>query len=607
MGPLKKTIAAAVLVFLPAYCEVHDVPGRKQDKPDNCGPTAVTACLGWFKNHGYDLKTRDGKTDLDDIQKQIDKDSRSSDREKADHEREVDELEHALKRLLKGGPYEKRLKPGRPEPGDLKGYKYLDTEFSHGEDIILLLRFGNNQGHYVTVRNITPNKSGGRTIEYMDPADGMVHMVDVQADGGKLRLVYDGKKGYIENALTLSPTNTTESSDPTNADPANPGAGKKVIYKPYFPQYAVPKDLHILVSDCDLKNYSVTGLPEGWTVSIQRIAGKCYLTVNKGEAKADLDSGKDIDVVYKGAKMFSRREHAVIQTADGGVKMTSPLTDEPGEAIADRDVRPPDQVRGFVCSLGEQATEGRYAANLKWTTVPGAAGYVVRETHSGAVMGRSAGPAITLQLMPDTLYSLTVAAEVDDSSVIGPESEPIVVHRDDDLTMIAAAGDTQTLEYVSPLTSWHYPYSWTFTVPGADRETRIDVTTIVGAMDPPVPTRVGDAQARWYYLTATTPLRSGPVTIEIPYADETDHPRLYTLANGAWTDVTLKVDADRRMISGKLAGLGAVAIVDAPKAAQGFALWGVSVVVALIIILLLAFRMRRATRKASEIRSRREK
>jgi len=196
--------------------------------------------------------------------------------------------------------------------------------------------------------------------------------------------------------------------------------------------------------------------------------------------------------------------------------------------------------------------------------------------------------------MSDTLYSITVAAEVEDSSVSGPESEPVVVHRDHDLTMIALAGGPQTLDYVSPLTSWHFPYAWKFTIPGADQETRIDVTTIVGTVDPPLPAGAGDAQARWYYFTEAAPLRSGPVLIEIPYTDDTLNPRLYTLASGIWTDVTANVDPSRRMISGKLPALGAVAIIDAPKSPLW---WGVAAVLFLLIaLILIAGRMRRATR-----------
>lgn len=579
------TLLTGLLLPVFAFGQAHEVPGRKQDKPDNCGPTALTSCVGWFQNHGYpDLRTRDGKNGLDDLQKQIDKDSRSSEREPKDHERTVDELGHALEKLLKGGPYEKRLNPGKPGPTDLKDYRYLDTEFSHGEDIILLIRFGDNQGHFLTVRNITTNASGGRTIEYMDPADGNTHQMDVTVEGGKLKLTYDGKKGYIENALTLSPVNTTESTEPENIDPAAPGAGKKVTYRPYFPAYSVPKDLHILVSDCDIRQFTVAGLPTGWSVTIQRIGGNCYLTFNRGSATTDLTSGQRIEVVYRGKKKFARRDHALIQTSDGGATMTAPITDDPGEAIADSEVQPPDRVEGVICSIRDGGEDGRYGVRLRWHATPRAVGYVIRETYGRIVLGRTTVPEISLELLSDTLYSLTVAAELEDPDITGPASDPVVVHRDRAFGMVSAVGGQQTLTYVSPLTSWHRPYSWQFTIPGADQEVRISVTAVVGDLDPPLPATIGKAESRWYHFASGKGLHAGKTLIEIPYGADENHPRLYALSQGDWTDVTVKIDENRRMISGSLSALGTVAILDANANRSGRVWWMILVAVVLSLL-----------------------
>lgn len=589
---VRNALLSGMLCPLLSFSEVHDVPGFRQDKPDNCGPTAVTSCLGWFQKHGYPgIKTRGGKTGLDDIRKQIDRGSRSSGRDTDDHERTVDELGHAIEGLLQGGPYGKRLKAGKPGPTDLKDFRYLDSEFSHGEDIILLIRFGNNQGHFVTVRNITANAAGGRTIEYMDPAGGGTHTMDVSAQGAQLKLTYNGQRGFIENALTLSPANTTESADPKSVDPAHPPAGTKVTYRPFFPPHAVPRDLHILVSDCEKSHYTVTGLPNGWTISIQRIHGKCYLTFNRGTATTDLTSGQEIDVVYRGTKKFARRDHAVIQTSGGGTAMTSPLSDDPGQAIADREVERPGRVSGVICSVGE-GSDGRYTARLEWGPVPGAAGYLVRDTYTGNVLGSGAAPAITLALQPDTMYSLEVAAELDDPDVTGEPSDPVVFYRDEAIGATAAAGGPQTLDYVSPLTSWHRPYSWKIAVPGAGHAVHISVTTVDGNLDPPLPPGVYTSQRRWYHFASDTPLRTGASTVEIPYNSGIKNPRMYALSGGTWVDATRRVDASRRMISGNLAALGSVAIVDVPASGSSRIRWVLGILV-LLIALVLAVRSRR--------------
>lgn len=592
---MKRILLALLLVSLTAVqAQVHDVPARKQDKPDNCGPTAVTSCLGWFRNHGYDLRTRDGKSGLDDLQKQIDQDSSSSDRNANDHERTVDELGHGLQRLLKGGPYEKRLRPGKPqEPGDLKNFGYLDREFSHGEDIILLIRFGNNQGHFVTVRNITPNGSGGRTIEYMDPADGQTHTMDVDVQGGKLRLNYNGQKGYIENALTLSPVNVTESTTPQPVDPSDPGKGKKVTYHPYFPEYAKARDLHILVTDCDRSHYIVNGLPQGWSVSITRSNGKCFLTINRGNATADLSSGDGIEVIYKGQKKFVQRSNGVVQTSDGGTTMASPLSNDPGQVIADRQVRLPGEAIELSCSIGETAGPESFAVHLQWTPVAGASGYVVRESYTGAEVGRSASPEITLNLPPDVLHSLSIAAQADDPDVEGPASEPVVIYRDVAFSEPFSSSPA-TLEYVDPLTSWHRPYSWKLSIPGGEQDGHLIVTIVSGAADPPLPADAGTPQPRWYHFSADARLRPGNVEIEIPYGGDAHNPRLYLFAQGRWTDVTDHVDSERHMISGKLPQLGPVVILGASgsRILQISYLW-IAALLAILVLLWLIMRRRR--------------
>ena len=152
------------------------------------------------------------------------------------------------------------------------------------------------------------------------------------------------------------------------------------------------------------------------------------------------------------------------QPRDGGhtfALATSDIPDAPGRPVATVRDEP----------------QGQFAVMLSWQPSSDAsvAVYEIYDVHSGELFAFTEMPEILLtELEADVVYNLAVAA-VNSEEMTSAESAAVMFHRDEAVGVVA--GGPQTLHYVPPLYSWHEPYGWSISLPGADfKGVTIEVT-----------------------------------------------------------------------------------------------------------------------------------
>lgn len=587
----------------PAFANLHDVPNLSEGPIDNhCGPTAAGSCIAWWKENGYpDIKTRSGGTTPEDMRDQLASDAKTD----ANTGTDLGELAKAMNRMIDEGPnnqpgaHKGQLKAkGTLQPSDLRNFNFLDSEFQHGEDILMLITYvvnGVKQNHFVTVRKVT-GTGNMRTVSYMDPETGSVKSTTLTMQNNKLETTYEGHSGYVSGFITMSPAVAVASTvEPVN--PANPNGPKKIKYKVHYPHPTdypdkLVKDLHVEVKDCTQANYQVTGLPAGWQWQVAMAAdGKCYLTFWKGGSAMDLPSGSEITVTYSGPNPVQEREQIITPTTSGASNpATGPLPKLPGHAVVSLTGTAPEQVSQPRVMILESPPES-LGTVLAWDPSPDpfVNGYAIFSNYTDQQIGFTNDPFfVTTGLSADTPYSLSVFPVRLDGTH-GAPSEPIFFHRDELSGLQIAPGGIQTLVFPPPLSSYHLDNQWQVTIPGAASNGSLIVHTVSAMPEPPHPTPAF-LQGTFWHLSSTASVLAGPVSVTIPYSETRVYGpeellQVHHLNAGVWTNVTSSVDTDLNLIHATLPQMGTVLIVNASPPVPAMSSW--AMVTAALCLLIL--------------------
>ncbi|MBW7905694.1 MAG: hypothetical protein LC135_00695 [Phycisphaerae bacterium] len=565
----------SLVLLLPALTPIaaaqHNVPGNEQDGDNDCGPAAAASCLKWFQQNGYpDLKAGNGGNGLKDFENQLETDAETGENGTWAHK-----LMKAMNKLVNGTAYKGQLQAKLPDKkSDYGSFDYLDSEFSHNEDILLLLSYkdedGNQINHYVTVKNIT-GAGDTRSCEYMDPATGGFKTGEMKFVDGKMQMKHDDKDVNIAGILTMSPANTTESkAEPV--DPNNPAAGTKITYTVYYPPHRPTKDLHVWVSDCTKTNYQVSGLPAGWQWDVKQEGNRCYIHFWKDGSNSDIPNGGSITVTYTGPGKVKEAVKVITPTTDGnGTVSDGALPPGNGHTVAAVSPENPPGAPARVAMGLIDVTPESVSALVAWEPVsdPNVALYEVYDMNTGDRVAETPGPQWQLfGLEPDVIHEYAVVARSFD--VLGSEtSASVLVYHDQAGALDLLPGPQQQLAYVSPLYSGDAPTMMRLTLPGSAAPGKLHVITMGGAPLTPLPAGHGSQHEHYYQFFSDVPLNPGPVHVAVPY-HSTDVEgsesgiRLLALLGGQWVDVTTGVDPSANLVMGQLPQLAPLVIVNGP-------------------------------------------
>ncbi len=568
-----------------AVAKTHDVPKLQQEGLNDCGPTAAASCIKWFQQNGYpDIKTRGGSNDIDDMKDQLEDDA-GTDSDGTD----THKLRNAMNRLINEGPngqdgaHKKQLKAKCPSNRSAyRDFGFLDDEFEHGEDIIILLKYPGSkgdEGHYVTTREIS-GSGNTRTFQYMDPATGTYKTSTITDAGDKLTVDYDGKTAKIGGILTMSPDNSTESTiEPV--DPNDPSQGTKITYTPYFPPHNKTKDLHVWIGDCNKSNWQVNGLPAGWTWDVHTAAdGKCYLSIYSNGSSNSLTSGNGIEVIYTGSKKVKKWKKVLNQTTSGTITPSNEaLPKESGASCANTGVTEPDgHPRNVVCCITGTSTD-TVDVHLQWDPVnePNILQYEIYNENTDELVAVTPGTFYDLfDLEADVIHTFVVVAR-NDYDMVSEDSDTVLAHYDAASPIEIVAGGMQVLNYRTSLASCYEcldAHLWEITIPGASAPGSLYVTTTMGDPEIPPPPGVGMQHEYMYKLSTDAVLYPGPIPTEIPYSstDVVGDPmtiQAYALIGGTWQNVTTGVDPVNEAVLTELPELTTIALYNAPSGLLG--------------------------------------
>jgi hypothetical protein len=582
--------ASPLVVFLfasSAFGVVHDVPPLKQKGLNDCGPTAAASCIKWFQQNGYpDIKTRGGSNNIDDIKKQI-----QDDADPKETGAWARKLRDAMNRMINEGekgkkaPYKNRLRARIPNGNDnaYDDFGFLDSEFSHGENILLLLQCedenGNPFNHWVTTRNVTGSGTT-RTLEYMDPESGTNKSTTVTDGNKELTLTYEDRPAKIVGFVTMSPNNVTDSkSEPV--DPNDPSKGTKITYTPRFPAHRKAKDLHVRVKDCTKSNYTVSGLPSGWKWDVHVAAdGKCYLSFYADSSTTPLVNGQDIVVIYKGSRKVKPRKRRVHQTIGGSKSPTDkPRARERGVTVCvDEDNPPAGRPEKVACAVMASAPEFM-TAMLHWRPVdePNILEYEIYDENDGDLIAVTPDPFYELlDLEADVTHTFVVVAR-NTEDLVSEDSDVVMIHHDAMSAMEVVVGGPQALHYRTPLAACFEcgeAHRWSMVLPGATMAGNLYMTTIVSEPDAPPPPGMGARHEHMFRLSTDAELVPGPIQLEIPYDanDVVGDPvtmRAFALIGGSWMDVTMAVDPVAESVSCEIPELTTTAVYNLPSGVPG--------------------------------------
>ncbi|MCH8147148.1 MAG: IPTL-CTERM sorting domain-containing protein [Planctomycetes bacterium] len=599
-------------VVIHTICEaiVHEVPLLTQAEQADCGPTAAASCVKWFQGNGYPgIKTRGGSSELGEYKKQLKKDAKTNRRGTGIHR-----LKDAMNKLVDEGPnqqagaHKRQVRAKLPATsGYNRNFDYLDSEFVKGEDLVLIIKFGNNfaDGHYVTVRSIRRSGGTGRVIEFMDPATGQfveaTVTIGVDNQGRPtLVLTYRGGPARIGGIIAMSPDNFTDSTMEST-----PEGHTKITYTAYFPATKKMKDLHILVKDCDPNNWSVNEalLPSGWKWKLEIRAGECWLSIYSDGSKTDMISGSDIVVTYKGSKKVRKYRKKIHQTTSGTDSPIGSIASiDAGYTVVEANAEPPDRPRRPRAAILDSPS-GRVVVALAWepSVDPTVVQYETYDRDSGQLLALSSEPFVTLELEADVLYTVVVAAR-NSEDLLSEDSEPVSVLCDEAFAPGLEVGEAQDIVYMTPMTSWHEDFAWMLTVPGAELPGTLVVTAIDGETEPIIQDAPGRMHRPFYHLASNAELLAGTIAIAIPYDDlevvgSEAELRLYQLQRNNWTDVTTGVDPELDVIFGTLQGFGAIAIVNGTETIPTVSEWGLII---MTLLLLTGLKIKLGRRRAAQ-------
>ena len=582
----------------------HNVPSNTQDTSSDCGPAAAAACLGWFKANGWpNLVDADGNSGLKDFENQLETDAGTDDKGTWAHK-----LRDAMNKLVDGTPYKGQLRAKLPKSSSAyKDFTFLDEEFSHNEDILLMLRWKHSDGnlidHYVAVKNVTGSGSS-RTVSYMDPANGATKSGTATIGGdGRLHLSHDGTDAEIAGILTMSPANTTATT--TNpVDPANPSAGTQLHYTVYYPSFRPTRDTHVWVSDCDKTHYAVSGLPAGWSWDVKKTGRRCYLSFWKGASANEIANGATVTVTYTGPKSVRSGRRSVMPTT-GGTASPAVDTQAPGPGhtvMAPTPILPPDRPDTLVLAPSFVDADG-IDIELAWSPVPdpNVAGYEVYDANSGELVGETSGTSMALAgLEADVSHEFVVVANNYDAAQMSEDSEPVAVYLDSAGALAVPAGAPQQLKYVPPLYSGDEPAQWLIDVPAVPTSGNLHVLTFRGQPIPELIAPVGNLLEHYYGLWWDATPDPGPISLAVPYdvlevSGDVLGLQLWALVGSTWQDVTIGVDPVSGRVFGQIPEPTLIALVDAAAPVPAVSTWGAAWMIALLVVTgsLLLFPLRR--------------
>jgi hypothetical protein len=560
------------------------LPLNKQDGTGDCGPASAASMLKRFQENGYpDLKTRDGKSGLKDYENQLEKDA-GTDATLTWANKLVD----AINRLIDGTPCKGQLRARLPLPSDLAytSFGYLDSEFAHGETILLLLSYPQNPDdpkspnihHYVAVNDLK-GSGGTRSCEYMDPYDGSLQTgtMTIGTDGNLHLTLDDGERVNnckVFGIITTSPPNAVTSSA-APVDPNDPAAGTNLTYTIRYPSNRPTKDLHVWVADTDMSHYEVTGLPAApgkptdWKWDVRLVGNRAYLNVWKNGSTLDLPSGNSITVKYTGPHhVIENGANALTPTTDGNGDPTDgvqpPLNGHTVASAVPAEAPPAPSHAGLTLV---SVTPTSMTARLSWQAAPDPAllHFEVYDRNSGYLVTETSNTQVLLSgLEPDVIHEFGVVAR--DTTVLGTaDSLSVLVYLDAMGACSIVPGPTQLVHYLPALCSSDAPTRWSLRLPGAETPGNLYVVTLTGSPLVGLAPEVESSHTQYYHLFADVALDPGAIQLSVPY-DSVDAVgnetavRLFALLGGAWTDVTSSVDPDSNLVRGEIPELTTIAI-----------------------------------------------
>jgi len=600
----RRVLALAILLGAFGTCAwaQHNVPGFQQSGDNDCGPTAAAACLAYWQDQGFSIKTAANETDLVSLRAEIKKNTNQGGGRVS-----IGNLRDAVQKVIAGVTHaDGRSLKAKTAKGSVcaTSFDYLNKEFLKGEDIILLIKYKTpgepDRHHFITVVDWKEGEQPEtqRELEFMDPLTGSndTRVVTVGDYDGKQRLIFDFSTGgpdlhpaRVMLALTVSPEAHTTSDTSTGGTPPRATA-PSVQYRVAYPPYRIPRGLHMRTDDPDPTHYSIQGLPTAWTWGISTGAlGGLFVSVFDDGSGVPFPSGNAVTLSYTGPGRIAHLPRSIRLTGGGsGSPEDGVLVEEDGHRILLAGGAQPTRPGRPRAEVLAGAPSGELSARLTWapSTGTGIVRYEIFDDNAGNRVGVSAQPEITLTgLAADTHYAFFVHA-VAAGDVFSPASHLATVYRDEEEAPSYGPAMPGALGYTSLLSTWHESFTaWSLVFPPTSSTGSVLASTIHGEPDTVPAAAPGDIHPIHYHLEATAALPGSLIALGVPYDEshvlgDASGLRLYRLSASGWGDVTVGVDVGQNRVLGEVSEFGTIAIANGQAASPAGEVPGYSLEVA---------------------------